>query len=86
MELSITYVLEVLLHEFIYCNSLGRDRLRKSVGTKISSRLLVTTSTGAVQLWTQGELQWVREESLANAVVAEFAELPEQIASESSFR
>jgi hypothetical protein len=38
--------------------------------------LLVTTSTGAVQLWNQGELKWVREESLANLVVAEFAELP----------
>jgi hypothetical protein len=45
--------------------------------------LLVTTSTGAVQLWSQGELKWVREESLANIVVAEFAELPER-ASESS--
>jgi ER membrane protein complex subunit 1 len=50
---------------------------------KISSRLLVTTSTGAVQLWSEGELKWVREESLANIVVAEFAELPER-ASESS--
>ena len=37
-----------------------------------------------MQLWTQGELKWVREESLANIVVAEFAELPEQVASESS--
>jgi hypothetical protein len=45
--------------------------------------MLVTTSTGAVQLWTEGELKWVREESLANIVVAEFAELPER-ASESS--
>ena len=31
-----------------------------------------------MQLWTQGELKWVREESLANLVVAEFAELPER--------
>ncbi|KAF8809912.1 DUF1620-domain-containing protein [Phlegmacium glaucopus] len=50
----------------------------------ISSRLLVTTSTGAVQLWAQGELKWEREESLANLLVAEFVELPEQVASESS--
>ena len=35
-----------------------------------------------MQLWTQGELKWVREESLASIVVAEFAELPER-ASES---
>ena len=51
---------------------------------QISSRLLLTTSTGAVQLWTQGELTWVREESLTNLAVAEFVELPEQVASESS--
>lgn len=36
-----------------------------------------------MQLWSQGELKWVREESLANIAVAEFAELPER-ASESS--
>ena len=36
-----------------------------------------------MQLWAQGELKWLREESLANIVVAKFAELPEQ-ASESS--
>ena len=36
-----------------------------------------------MQLWNQGELKWVREESLASLVVAEFAELPER-ASESS--
>ena len=31
-----------------------------------------------MQLWSQGELIWVREESLANIIVAEFAELPER--------
>ena len=36
-----------------------------------------------MQLWAQGELKWLRKESLANIVVAEFVELPEQ-ASESS--
>ena len=36
-----------------------------------------------MQLWAQGELKWLRKESLANIVVAEFAELPER-ASESS--
>lgn len=29
-------------------------------------------------------MKWVREESLANLVVAEFVELPEQVASQSS--
>lgn len=37
-----------------------------------------------MQLWIQGELKWAREESLANLLVAEFVELPEQVASESS--
>jgi ER membrane protein complex subunit 1 len=36
-----------------------------------------------VQLWTQGELKWAREESLTKLVVAEFVELPEQAVSES---
>lgn len=36
-----------------------------------------------MQLWTQGELKWAREESLTRLVVAEFVELPEQAVSES---
>ncbi|KAF8153864.1 hypothetical protein B0H34DRAFT_661928 [Crassisporium funariophilum] len=50
----------------------------------INSRLLTTSSTGAVQLWQQDELKWTREESLAAVVVAEFVELPERLASGSS--
>jgi len=38
---------------------------------------LITTSTGALQLWQQGDLKWTREEGLANIVAAEFVELPE---------
>jgi ER membrane protein complex subunit 1 len=30
-----------------------------------------------LQLWQQGDLQWMREEGLANIVAAEFVELPE---------
>ncbi|KAF9241301.1 hypothetical protein BU15DRAFT_87236 [Melanogaster broomeanus] len=39
-------------------------------------KILVTTSTGSVQLWSHDALQWVREESLANVQVATFVELP----------
>jgi ER membrane protein complex subunit 1 len=39
---------------------------------------VVTTTTGAVQLWQQDALQWSREEGLADIRVAEFVELPER--------
>jgi ER membrane protein complex subunit 1 len=38
---------------------------------------VLTTTTGAVQLWQQDKEQWTREEALANIAVAEFVELPE---------
>ncbi|KAJ7609090.1 DUF1620-domain-containing protein [Roridomyces roridus] len=40
------------------------------------TRLVLTTSTGAVQLWDQNQLIWAREESLASIDVAAFVELP----------
>jgi hypothetical protein len=43
------------------------------------TRTLITTSTGALQLWKQGDLQWTREEGLAATTVAEFVELPEKV-------
>jgi len=54
----------------------------------VLSRLVLTTTTGAVQLWQQDQLQWTREEGLSDIRVAEMVELPEpkivasQIASE----
>lgn len=45
---------------------------------KVLARLFLTTSTGAVQLWQQNELQWSREEGLAEIKVAELVELPEK--------
>ena len=49
------------------------------------ARLLVTgTSSGAIQVWQQGELTWMREESPAATTLAGFAELPERVASESN--
>ncbi|PPQ95955.1 hypothetical protein CVT26_016121 [Gymnopilus dilepis] len=49
----------------------------------IDSRILVTTSTGAVQLWDRGGLKWSREEALATVTLAEFVEIPERVASAS---
>ncbi|KAI0758760.1 hypothetical protein C8Q74DRAFT_1299849 [Fomes fomentarius] len=45
---------------------------------RVLARLVVTTSTGAVQLWQQDQLQWTREEGLADICVAELVELPER--------
>ncbi|GJE85471.1 PQQ and DUF1620 domain-containing protein [Phanerochaete sordida] len=45
---------------------------------RVIGRVLATTTTGAIQLWQQDQLQWTREESLADIRVAEFVELPER--------
>jgi hypothetical protein len=47
-------------------------------GWKVLTRVVLTTTTGAVQLWHQDQVQWTREESLASINVAEFVELPEK--------
>lgn len=47
-------------------------------GYTVVGRLLLTTSTGAVQLWHQDTYQWTREESLASISAAHFVELPEK--------
>ncbi|KAJ1304145.1 hypothetical protein OPQ81_008545 [Rhizoctonia solani] len=44
----------------------------------IQHRMLLTTSTGAVQLWQLQELQWTRDEALAEIKVAALVDLPEQ--------
>lgn len=51
-------------------------------GWTIDSRLLVTTSTGSVQLWEKSGLKWAREESLATTAIAELVEIPEKVTSE----
>ena len=50
----------------------------------VVARLLVITSSGANQLWQQGELTWTREESRAATTLAGFTELPERVPSESN--
>ncbi|RPD68393.1 DUF1620-domain-containing protein [Lentinus tigrinus ALCF2SS1-7] len=45
---------------------------------RVLARLALTTSTGAVQMWQQDQLQWTREEGLADIWVAELVELPER--------
>ncbi|KAF5329635.1 hypothetical protein D9619_009267 [Psilocybe cf. subviscida] len=48
----------------------------------VHARLLVSTSTGSIQLWEQTgteagcTLRWIREEALAGVVVAQIVELP----------
>jgi ER membrane protein complex subunit 1 len=40
--------------------------------------LVLTTTTGAVQLWRGDIVQWTREEGLSRLQVAEMIELPER--------
>jgi ER membrane protein complex subunit 1 len=40
--------------------------------------LVLTTTTGAVQLWQGDIVQWTREEGLSMLQVAEMVELPER--------
>jgi hypothetical protein len=47
-------------------------------GLRVLSRIIVTTTTGAVQLWLDAKVGWTREESLSAIAVAEFVELPER--------
>ncbi|TRM55534.1 hypothetical protein BD626DRAFT_525104 [Schizophyllum amplum] len=49
-------------------------------GWTVLTRLVLTTSTGAVQFWQQETLQWTRDEALAHIAAAEFVELPERVA------
>ncbi|KAJ3478666.1 hypothetical protein NLI96_g9601 [Meripilus lineatus] len=45
---------------------------------RVLSRLVLTTSTGSIQLWTQDQLEWVREEGLSDIRTVEWVELPER--------
>ncbi|KLO18736.1 DUF1620-domain-containing protein [Schizopora paradoxa] len=46
--------------------------------TVVLGRFVLTTGTGAVQLWQQDKVQWTREESLSEIKVTEMIELPEK--------
>lgn len=50
-----------------------------------ATQLLLSSTTGALQLWQQGTVKWVREESLSEIQVAEFIELPEKKAAMAHF-
>ncbi|KAF9075476.1 DUF1620-domain-containing protein [Rhodocollybia butyracea] len=45
----------------------------------ILGRLLLTTSTGSVQIWQRESHLWTREEGLAELNAAKFVELPERV-------
>ncbi|KAI6102247.1 hypothetical protein F5141DRAFT_1242077 [Pisolithus sp. B1] len=53
----------------------------RSSHTHETTRQLLTTSTGALQLWKHGTLQWSREEALSTIRVAAFVPLPPPSAS-----
>lgn len=40
--------------------------------------IVLTTSTGAIQLWDQEVVAWTREEGLSNILATRFVELPER--------
>ena len=42
-------------------------------------RTAIVTSTGSIQLWQQDQIQWTREESLADIRAVEFVDLPEKL-------
>ncbi|KAG8734710.1 hypothetical protein FRC10_011504 [Ceratobasidium sp. 414] len=44
----------------------------------VQHRIFLTTSTGAVQLWQRDELQWTRDEALADIKLATLVDLPER--------
>ncbi|THH04236.1 hypothetical protein EW145_g5667 [Phellinidium pouzarii] len=44
----------------------------------VIGRFVLTTGTGAVQLWQHDRMQWTREEALSEIALAEFVELPEK--------
>ena len=68
--------------------SVSLDAVTTSVSpplnTTVLSRLLLSTTTGSVQLWHQDSLQWSREEGLADVRVAEMVELPEKVVVEAT--
>ena len=45
---------------------------------RVLTRLVISTTTGALQLWQQDQLQWTREEGLSDIRAAGFVELPER--------
>ncbi|KAI5994746.1 hypothetical protein EDD15DRAFT_2547193 [Pisolithus albus] len=55
----------------------------RSSHTHETTRLLLTTSTGTLQLWKHDALQWSREEALSTIRVAAFVPLPPPSASSS---
>ena len=79
MDPSLMYVLVTML--------LQKSQFLKQVALSVLSdyQLVITTNTGAVQLWSipstehpSPDLIWNREEALSAITVSEFVELPEQ--------
>lgn len=48
------------------------------------ARAIYTTSAGTIQQWLQSDVQWTRDESLANVKAVEFVDLPEKEVTQSA--
>jgi len=48
------------------------------------ARVIYTTSAGTMQQWFQSDIQWTRDESLANVKAVEFVDLPEKEVTQSA--
>ncbi|CAE6535426.1 unnamed protein product [Rhizoctonia solani] len=62
----------------LFCIALSTLLCRTPHSYSIQHRMLLTTSTGAVQLWQLQDLQWTRDEALAEIKVAALVDLPER--------
>ncbi|TFK50623.1 DUF1620-domain-containing protein [Heliocybe sulcata] len=70
-----TFPFDTRTHGII--NHVAIDNVHQG-GFQVLTRLFLTTTTGAVQLWQRDTLQWTREEGLATIAAAEYVELPEE--------
>ncbi|KAJ4471498.1 hypothetical protein J3R30DRAFT_1087191 [Lentinula aciculospora] len=62
-------------------NTHGRiSHVAMDPASDILGRLLLTTTTGAIQIWNRSEHVWTREEGLSELNSAKFVELPERVA------
>ncbi|KAI0069755.1 hypothetical protein K474DRAFT_1713951 [Panus rudis PR-1116 ss-1] len=60
----------------VHVSRLGRNHhTTEETYKRVLSRLVLTTSTGSVQLWHQDKLEWAREEGLASVSAAGWVEI-----------
>jgi hypothetical protein len=55
----------------------GQDGQQEGLKLDLRARVLLTTSTGAIQMWAHDAAPWTREESLASTSAVALVDLPE---------